>query len=280
MATAAGADDGPLITGAMSSAEFREYSDDEIVSSSLFQFPGSRELLGLDAIDDDDQKVFLNPQELIATGPFPDSPSGSLPDSLSDSASSTKRTGTFTPSNMPDVTMDDDMNDDWSRHTTNQYADGDPTLPFAQESDSSTMDTFFGFDNRDDTFMEQAFDFNAASRGHEAVPSVPNEPNHNNGSVSRCFSLPKLGFSLLKKRIKKNKTLTTFSNIQQRPQEVKRGKPPRSCRPCPPWLPAMMALPPVHYSTCPLLVADKIGPVPPLSGRDKWLHHQRHCPAI
>ncbi|KHN98252.1 ankyrin repeat protein [Metarhizium album ARSEF 1941] len=169
---------GPLIAAAgMSSGDFpsHEFSDDEFAASSLFDFSNSPDTLqSLDAIGSKDDKSFLNPQELTTTGPFPDSPSGSYHDSSSESASSTKRTGssdsTKTPTAADESTMTDgaDVKMDWGAANYTPFDDDENTFTFGREADTSAMEGLYGFGEQDDSFADRSFDFESASSSPEA----------------------------------------------------------------------------------------------------------------
>jgi hypothetical protein len=168
---------GPLIAGAgMTSGDFHDLSDDEFAASNLFDFSNSPDTLqSLDAISSNDQKSFLNPQELTAgAGPFPDSPNGSYHDSSSESASSSKRAGSSGSSKTPPATEDTAMNDnadmkmDWGAVTYTGFDDDDNTFTFGREADSSAVDSLYGFGEQDDSFMDRSFDFESASSSPEA----------------------------------------------------------------------------------------------------------------
>ena len=164
-----------MIAGAgLPSGEFHEFSDDEFGASNLFDFSNSPDTLQtLDAIGSNDQKLFANPQELTA-GPLPDSPAGSYHDSSSESASSTKRTGSSdsskTPAATTETTMDDgpDMKMDWGDAAFTGFHEDDGTFTFGREADSSGMDGMYGFGEPDDSFMDRSFDFESASSSPEA----------------------------------------------------------------------------------------------------------------
>ncbi|RFU76282.1 ankyrin repeat [Trichoderma arundinaceum] len=166
---------GPLIAGASSmlTSEFGDFADDDVTASNLFPFASSPDdLQSLGAIGPDSQKLFLNPQELRADGTLPDSPSGSLPDSSSDSASSTKRSPVSTnlSSTTTDTTMDNGLNGmGWGSHNMSTFVEDDPTFALTRDGEPSGTDGLYNFDDGDDTFMDQTFDFNAASESPEAT---------------------------------------------------------------------------------------------------------------
>ena len=163
---------GPLIAGSGEpSGDLHDYSDDEFGSSKLFDFSNSPDTLqSLEAIGSNEQKTFLNPQDLAA-GPFPDSPSGSYHDSSSESASSTKRTGSSDSSKTPvascasDRVMDggSDMKMDWGNPNFSHFDEDESAFAFGQDVEPSRMDGIYGFPEQDDSFMDQSFDFESAS---------------------------------------------------------------------------------------------------------------------
>lgn len=158
----------------MSSGEFHDF-DNEFAASNLFDFSNSPDTLqSLDTIGANDQKAFLNPQELIAD-PLPDSPNESYHDSSSESASSTKRTGssasTKTPATAGDTAMGDgnDVKMEWTNPDYTTYDDDDSAFAFGREADSSVMmDGIYAFGETDDSFMDRSFDFDGASSSPEA----------------------------------------------------------------------------------------------------------------
>ncbi|KAL6892374.1 hypothetical protein GGI43DRAFT_386868 [Trichoderma evansii] len=196
----------PLIAGASSMHdEFRDLSDDEFAASNLLHFsPTPDDLQSLTGLGSNQQKAFLNPQELIANVGFPDSPNGSLPDSSSDSTASIKRTGsstsTKTPVTVADITTDElDDSMDWGRRDIPDFNEDDPAFPFTREDESLDMNMFPGFgSDRDDAFMSQVFDFPPASSGNlETVPSShtnipsPSMPTiENNSSANVDLPMP------------------------------------------------------------------------------------------
>ncbi|TWU74140.1 SPT3 Dosage dependent suppressor of Ty-induced promoter mutations-like protein [Metarhizium rileyi] len=167
---------GPLIAGAgISSGEFHDFSDDELASSTLFDFSNSPDTLqSLDVIGSNDQKAFLNPQELTTAGPFPDSPNGSYHDSSSESASSSKRTGSSDSSktHIPagGGIMDDgaDLKMEWGASNYAPFDDDENTFTFGREADSSAVEGLYAFAEQDDSFMDRSFDFESASSSPEA----------------------------------------------------------------------------------------------------------------
>ncbi|POR30936.1 Protein MGA2 [Tolypocladium paradoxum] len=180
MTTAGGTGAGsPLIAGAgMPSGEFHDF-DDEFAASNLFDFSNSPDTLqSLDTIGANDQKAFLNPQDLTAD-PLPDSPNESYHDSSSDSASSTKRTGSSasakTPATAGDTAMEDgnDVKMEWANPDYTTYEDDDNAFTFGREADSSVMtDGIYAFGETDDSFMDRSFDFEGASSSPEAASAA------------------------------------------------------------------------------------------------------------
>lgn len=153
--------------------EFRDLSDDELaVASNFLRFsPTPDDLQSLASLGSNQQKAFLNPQELIANVGFPDSPNGSLPDSSSDSTASVKRTGSCTPAKTPaaDIIATDELDDtmDWGNRDIPDLSEDDPAYPFTREDEALDMTIFPGFGgDREDTFMGHAFDFPPAPSGN------------------------------------------------------------------------------------------------------------------
>ncbi|KAK2596228.1 SPT3 Dosage dependent suppressor of Ty-induced promoter mutations-like protein [Conoideocrella luteorostrata] len=191
----------------MPSGEFHEFSDDEFGSSNLFDFSTSPDTLqSLEVIGSNDQKSFLNPQELAATGPFPDSPNGSYHDSSSESASSSKRTrssdSTKTPAATRESTMDTsaDIKMDWGDGSFGGFPDDDNAFTFGREPDPSAMDGLYPFGEQDDSFMDSHFDFDSASSSPEgqhtgrstlASPSMPTIKNNSpqKGAAGQCHKI-------------------------------------------------------------------------------------------
>ncbi|KAM0251331.1 hypothetical protein ACHAQJ_008226 [Trichoderma viride] len=197
----------PLIAGAssMHSDEFRDLSDDELMTSNLLHFSTSPdELQSLRGIGSNNQKAFLNPQELVANVTFPDSPNGSLPDSSSDSTSSIKRTCSSTSSKTPattaDITTSDELNDgmDWASHQIPDFNEDDPAFPFTREDESLEMNMFPGFNgDRDDAYMGQTFDFTGASGSPDGTlnsqtnipsPGMPTIETHSTVNADMAIS--------------------------------------------------------------------------------------------
>lgn len=159
----------------MTTGDLHEFEDNELGASNLFDFSNSPDTLqSLDAIGTNDQKSFLNPQELTA-GPLPDSPNGSYQDSSSESASSSKRTGSSASSKTPVATADKAMNDgtdmrmDWGNATFNTFDDDEHAFTFGRDADPSAMDGLYAFGDQDDSFMDRSFDFDSASASPEAL---------------------------------------------------------------------------------------------------------------
>ncbi|KAK5997870.1 Protein MGA2 [Cladobotryum mycophilum] len=167
----------------MPTGDLHDFSDDDFLVSNVFDFTNSPDALQtLDTIGSNDQKSFLNPQELLA-GPFPGSPTGSIHDSSSDTASSTKRSGssasTKTPGTIGDMNMDSGADEkmDWGHHNMGAFDEDDSAFTFGRELDSSAMHGLYGFGEHDDTFMEQTFDFESASSSPDAPNGQINMPS-------------------------------------------------------------------------------------------------------
>lgn len=213
----------PLIAGALtSSGEFHEFSDDDLGGTNLFDFSNSPDTLqSLDAISSSkDQDAFLNPQQL-AVGPFPDSPNGSSQDSSSESAETSKRTASATPAKTPatstgDATMDDEashMRMDWGNTNYTGFEEDDNAFNFHAATTQNGINGFYGFNEQDDSFMDQSFDFESASSSPDALsagpvsmaspgmPTIKTTSPHRNGSTAaKLKSQPhkkKLSVSLL-----------------------------------------------------------------------------------
>lgn len=164
----------PLIAGAaMSGGEFNDFSDDELGASNLFDFSNSPDTLQtLESLGAGDPKVFLSPQDLT-TAPFPDSPNGSYQDSSSESASS-KRTGSSTSSKTAvtsaEAVMDDgDVKMEWGNPTFGGFGDDDAFAFGRDPTDPSHLGGMYGFNDQDDTFLDQTFDFESASSSPETA---------------------------------------------------------------------------------------------------------------
>lgn len=252
----------------MSSGEFHEFSDDEFAASNLFDFSNSPDTLqSLDAIGSNDQKAFLNPQDLTAAGPFPDSPNGSYHDSSSESASSSKRTGssdsTKTPVATRESTMDDgaDMKMDWGTANFTGFEDDENTFTFGREADSSAMDGLYAFGEQDDSFMNRSFDFESASSSPEAqiggqtamaspgMPTIKTNSPQKAGGQSSNNNKPKTANHKKQSSVSlfcfsghvveplippHDSNLTYSSNIQPRPT-ASRGLLRERSPPCQPW---------------------------------------------
>lgn len=198
----------PLIAGASSihDDEFRDVSDDDLMASNLLHFsPTPDDLQSLTGFGSNQQKAFLDPQELIANVGFPDSPNGSLPDSSSDSTASIKRTGSAA-SAKASVTvagrittdeLDDSM--DWGNRDIPDFNEDDSGFPFTREDEPLDMNMFSGFVNdREDAFMSQAFDFppapsanlDATPSGHTNIPSPSMPANETNGPANEDLPIP------------------------------------------------------------------------------------------
>ncbi|KAI5458000.1 hypothetical protein BGZ63DRAFT_362933 [Mariannaea sp. PMI_226] len=169
----------PLIAGAaMSGGEFNDFSDDEFGANNLFDFSNSPDTLqSLESLGAGDHKAFLSPQEL-STGPLPDSPNGSYPDSSSETASS-KRAGSSTSSKTPATTADAMMDDgdikmEWGNSAFGTFADDDAAFAFGRDADPTSLDGLYGFDH-DDSFMDRSFDFESASGSPETANGA--QPN-------------------------------------------------------------------------------------------------------
>jgi hypothetical protein len=159
----------------MSGGDFHDFSDDELAASNFFDFSNSADTLqSLESIGAADHKVFLSPQELTASVPFPDSPNGSYHDSSSESASSTKRTASCstsskTPITAGDVAMEEANSDKMEWGQPNFAAlDADDSFAFGRTADSSGVDGLYTFGDHDDSFMDQSFDFESASSSPDA----------------------------------------------------------------------------------------------------------------
>lgn len=165
---------GPLIAGGMPSGEYNDISDEELSSSNFFDFSNSPDTLqSLETIGVNDQKSFLNPQDLTA-GPFPDSPNESYQDSSSESASSTKRAESSVSAKTPATTGDASMQDandvkmEWANPSYSTFDDEENAFAFGTGVDPSGMNGLYGFNEQDDSFMDQSFDFESASSSPEA----------------------------------------------------------------------------------------------------------------
>lgn len=163
----------------MPSSDFHDPCDDEFGSSNLFHFSNSPDTLqGLEALGSNDQKHYLNPQELTSTGPFPDSPNGSFHDSSSESATSSKRTVSTDSSKTPPTTRESTLDTspnikmDWVDAQFATFADDDHPFNFGREADSSAMDGLYPFGEQDDSFMDRSFDFESASSSPDAQPGT------------------------------------------------------------------------------------------------------------
>ncbi|PHH72981.1 hypothetical protein CDD82_5716 [Ophiocordyceps australis] len=160
----------PLIAGAgMASGDFRDL-DDDFNASNLFDFSNSPDTL--QSLEKMDQKAFLNPQELTA-GPLPDSPNDSYHDSSSESASSTKRTGSSESAKTPAHTITGDGLDikmDWANPEYASFDDDENA--FTLTDHSTMMDGIYSFADNEDSFIDQSFDFEGASSSPEAPLTV------------------------------------------------------------------------------------------------------------
>ncbi|KZZ91487.1 ankyrin repeat protein [Moelleriella libera RCEF 2490] len=192
---------GPLIAGtALSGGEFSEYSDDELGASHFFDFSISPDTLQSRDVISCSAPKSLNPQYLTASGPFPDSPTGSYRDSSSESASS-KRTPSSDSSKTPVATrgasMDGsaDFKMDWDDANLSGFPDDDSTFPLGREADPSVMEGLFPFGEPDEGFMNRSFDFESASSspdallgGQSAVAASPVMPSTNSVSSQKPAS--------------------------------------------------------------------------------------------
>lgn len=178
--------------------EFRDLSDDEFAAATnLLHFsPTPDDLQSLASLGSNQQKNFLNPQELIANVGFPDSPNGSLPDSSSDSTASIKRTGSSTSAKTPaaDIIATDELDNsmNWGSRNNTDVNEDDGPFSLGRGDGLYDMDLFAGFgSNREDALMNNPFDFPPAPSGNldttpsslETIPS-PSMPaiNTNNSA--------------------------------------------------------------------------------------------------
>ncbi|KAK7427551.1 SPT3 Dosage dependent suppressor of Ty-induced promoter mutations-like protein [Neonectria magnoliae] len=210
----------PLIAGvAMSNGDFNDFSDDDLGADNLFDFSNSPDTLqSLESLGAGDSKAFLSPQEL-STGPFPDSPNGSYHDSSSESASS-KRTGSSTSSKTPattstDVMMDDgDVKMEWGNPGFGAFPDDDTAFGFGRDTEPSTLDGIYAFD-QDDSFLDRSFDFESASsspetaNGAQAIMPSPEMPTIKTNSPKKSEASSK----------KKAKTKTTSQRHHKAPSQ-------------------------------------------------------------
>lgn len=172
----------PLIAGALNpNTDFHDFSDDELGAANVFSFSDSPDTLqSLDTTASANSKdtTFLNPQELTA-GLFPDSPNDSYHDSSSESAESTKRTGSTasakTPASSGGLTLDSnvDIKMEWGHNGYGSFDDDDTTFNFGSAPEPSNINGLYGFGEQDDSFMDQSFDFESASSSPDALSAGP-----------------------------------------------------------------------------------------------------------
>ena len=216
----------PLIAGALNSnTEYHDFSDDELGASNLFNFadsPDTLQSLESTAISSKDQATFLNPQQL-ATGTFPDSPNGSFPDSSSESAESTKRTGSIVSSKTPASTAGMNTGDagdikmEWDSSNYGAFDDDDNTFNFGSAPDTSAMNGLYGFGEQDDSFMDQSFDFESASSSSDAL---------SNGAANMASpGIPTINSNSPHKPVK-NTAKAKQAQQQQQPQQQRQQQPP------------------------------------------------------
>lgn len=186
------------------SGEFNEFSDDDLVANNLFDFSNSPDTLqSLDTTGASDHKALLSPQEIHTPNLFPDSPNGSYQDSSSESASSSKRTASSTSSKTA-VTAADTMIDDgdvkmeWGNPTFGAFGEDDGAFTFGRDvTDTTGIDSIYGFNEQDDSFMDRSFDFESASSSPETANggnnnmASPAMPTINTNSPSKSEATPK-----------------------------------------------------------------------------------------
>lgn len=179
--TSAGIGSGsPLIAGAESSrAEFHDLSDDDFGASNVFDFSNSPDTLqSLDSIGTNEQKLFLNPRDL-ATDPLLDQPTDFCHDSSSDSASSSKRTGSSASAKTPFPNSDQAMDDgsdrmEWTHPNHASFDHDADDFSFGhQMHPSAPIEPIFDFGDHDDAFMDRSFDFVGPSSSPEPLPTGP-----------------------------------------------------------------------------------------------------------
>ncbi|KYK61176.1 ankyrin repeat protein [Drechmeria coniospora] len=223
----------PLIAVAgagMSSGEFHDHDcDDDFGSSNFFDFSNSPDTLqSLDTTGNGDLQKggVLNPQELMAADLLPDSPNECYHDSSSDSASSTKRTGSSTSAKTPAMSGGYSIMEDGSSiklewpnvaDGQNTFDDDDNTFAFGREAHPSTamdaMDAIYGFGGTDDSFMDRSFDFEGASSSPEAQAAHTHMPSPEMPTIKTHFPSKSLQANRVKNSNHKKRISSVTSSV-------------------------------------------------------------------